>query len=55
MLKILDKKERVETAQDFLKLCVLIDAFQHLNYSKRRVQTSASVQTVLEREGFLTP
>lgn len=55
ILRILSKKERVKTARQFLELCVLIDAFQHLNYSKRRLQTSATVRAVLEREGFLTP
>lgn len=55
MLKILQKKERVKTAHDFLGLCELIDLFKKLNYSKRRVNTCEAVRKTLRYEGLLTP
>ena len=36
MLKILDKKERVKSKNDFVELADLIDSFRELNYSKKR-------------------
>lgn len=55
MLKILQRKKLVKNGADFMKICLLIDQFQQLNYSKRRVQTSLVVQKVLQAEGLLTP
>lgn len=55
MLKILQQKKLVKTGADFVKLCLLIDQFQQLNYSKRRIQTSLAVQKTLQAEGLLTP
>lgn len=54
-LKILRRKQLVKSAADFVKLATLVDRFQILNYSKRRIQTSASVQQTLRQEGLLTP
>lgn len=55
MLEILAKKERIATGSDFLELCTLIDQFQTLNYSKKRIQTSNRVRSVLVAEGIITP
>ena len=55
MLTILKKKKLVTDGSDFLKLCALIDQFQLLNYSKKRIQTSSAVQKTLIAEGILTP
>ncbi len=55
MLSILRKKQSVKTAAQFIELASLIDKFQHLNYSKRRINVSASVRSTLKAEGLLTP
>lgn len=55
MLAILRAKARIKTGLDFLKLCQLIDQFQKLNYSKRRIQTYATVYSTLQQEGIVTP
>ena len=36
MLEILDKKETVESKNDFIQLIDLVDKFRDLNYSKKR-------------------
>ncbi len=55
MLRILRVKSVVRNVTDFLNLCALIDKFRELNYSKRRLQTSAAVKQTLLNEGLLTP
>jgi len=55
MLKVLDYKEKVRTAREFVKLAELIDCFQELNYSKKRTQNAKKVRKVLEQEGLLAP
>ncbi len=55
LLSVLNKKQRVKSATDFLELCRRIDAFQQLNYSKKRKTLTNNVATVLKREGLLTP
>lgn len=55
MFSILRKKQSVKTAAQFVELAALIDRFQQLNYSKRRVHMSASVRDTLKAEGLLTP
>jgi len=55
MMRILNSKEKVKNVNDFLKLCSLIDRFQQLNYSKRRIQTYSAVEKTLRNEGLLTP
>lgn len=55
MLAILRQKKRIKNGLDFLKLCQLVDQFQKLNYSKRRIQTYAMVYNTLQLEGIVTP
>lgn len=55
MLEIIKFKRVVRSGADFLKLCLLIDQFQKLNYSKRRINIEAAVREVLQAEGLLTP
>ena len=55
MLDILKKKRKIGNAEDFLKLCILIDKFKELNYSKKRTKTSKEVRKVLKQKGLLTP
>ncbi len=55
MLKILDLKEKVQTIDDFYKICAEIDKFKKLNYSKKRTVVSKTVHDVLEKEKLLTP
>lgn len=53
--KILQEKEKVKTAKDFLKLCKKIDEFKKLNYSKKRSIDVREVRKILEKEKLLTP
>jgi intein-encoded DNA endonuclease-like protein len=55
ILRILGKKQLVKTAAQFIELASLIDKFQQLNYSKRRMHMSASVKSTLKAKGLLTP
>jgi len=55
MSEILEKKRTVKTAKDFIRLSKLIDQFKNLNYSKKRSQTSYSVEKLLKNKGLLTP
>ena len=55
MLNILEKKKKIKTVKDFLKLCILIDRFKELNYSKRRINTTEQVRKILKQKGLLTP
>ncbi len=55
MLSILRRKQSIKTATQFVELACLIDRFQKLNYSKKRIHKSDSVKNTLEAEGLLTP
>lgn len=55
MLKILQIKEKVKNAKDFVKLCEIIDKFKSLNYSKKRINTSKEVRKLLIDKKLLTP
>jgi len=55
MKKILRKKKFVKCADDFLKLCGLIDGYKNLNYSKKRSQNSIEVRKVLVQNNLITP
>ena len=55
MLEILEMKQKIRSALDFLKLAKKIDVFQRINYSKRRIQNSLEVEKVLRKEGLLAP
>ena len=55
MLRILDEKQRVENAGDFLKICKKVDVFEKLNYSKKRKQNSDEVRKILIDKDLLTP
>ena len=55
MKKILEKKKKVKSAIDFLKLCTLIDKYKKLNYSKKRIQITKEVEKNLIKEGLITP
>ena len=54
-LKILDRLSQVNDADDFLKVCHLVDRFKGLNYSKKRTVTSENVRRSLERNNYLVP
>jgi intein-encoded DNA endonuclease-like protein len=54
-LKILGEIRKVSCANDFLKVCQLVDRYKELNYSKKRTVTSVEVGVFLYRHGFLTP
>ncbi len=41
--------------EEFLKWCGQVEAFQALNYSKRRKHVQADVRDFLERMGYLDP
>ena len=55
MLEILERKEKIKKAKDFLELAKRIDLFQKINYSKKRIQNSSKVEKVLKEEKLLTP
>lgn len=55
MLKVLKLKQKVRSADDFIKLSKLIDEFANLNYSKKRIINSLEVERTLRKEGLLTP
>jgi hypothetical protein len=55
IIKILDVKEKVKTPQEFIELCILIDQFKSLNYSKKRTILMEVVKQTLINEGFMTP
>ena len=55
MLEILDMKQKIKSANDFLRLARKIDLFQQINYSKKRIQNSLEVEKVFKKEGLLTP
>ncbi len=53
--EILERLQRVDSADDFLRVCCLVDRFKELNYSKKRIITSKEVEQFLEQHGFLAP
>jgi len=55
MLDILRKKRKIKNAKDFLELCILIDKFKGLNYSKKRINTAKQAEKVLMKKSLLTP
>jgi hypothetical protein len=55
LLEILEVKQKVKTANDFLRLTKKIDLFQGLNYSKKRIQNSLEVEKALKREKLIAP
>ena len=55
MLEILEIKQNIKSAIDFLRLAKKIDVFQKINYSKKRIQNSLEVEKVLKRERLLAP
>lgn len=55
MLEILEMKQKIKSATDFLRLAKKMDAFQKINYSKKRIQNSLEVEKILRKEGLLAP
>jgi intein-encoded DNA endonuclease-like protein len=55
MLEILEIKQNIKSAMDFLRLAKKIDVFQKINYSKKRIQNSLEVEKVLKKERLLAP
>ena len=55
LLEVLDMKQKVKTANDFLELTEKIDLFQKLNYSKKRIQNSLEVKKELKKEKLIAP
>ena len=55
LLEILERKKKIKTPKEFLKLAERIDLFQQMNYSKNRIQNSSRVKKVLKKEGLLAP
>jgi len=55
MKKILNGKKKVKTANDFLKICALVDEYRLLNYSKKRKVLTKEVKKTLKKEGLITP
>ena len=55
MLEILEVKQNIKSAMDFLRLAKKIDIFQKINYSKKRIQNSLEVEKILRKEGLLAP
>jgi hypothetical protein len=54
-LEILDELPRAVDAVRLMSLCHLVDRFQTLNYSKKRVNTSMIVEEFLKSHGYLAP
>ena len=46
-LKILERLKQVETNQDFIEICKLVDLFSEINYSKKRTITHKIVSESL--------
>jgi len=55
MLDILEMKQKIKSAADFVRLAKKIDIFQEINYSKKRIQNSLEVEKTLRKEGLLAP
>lgn len=55
MRKIIRQKSKVKTAEDFLKVCRLVDEYRNLNYSKKRTQNAQEVFEILRKEKIITP
>jgi intein-encoded DNA endonuclease-like protein len=55
LLKILSTKNSIKSAKDFYNLTKEIDAFEKLNYSKKRKHNSERVKDYLLEKGLLTP
>lgn len=55
MLEVLEMKQKIKSATDFLRLAKQIDLFQKINYSKKRIQNSLEVEKVLRKKGLLAP
>lgn len=55
LLKILSNKNNIRSAKDFYNLAKEIDAFEGLNYSKKRKNNSERVKDYLLEKGLLTP
>ncbi len=55
MGKILKYKKEVKNADDFLKICALVDEYRLLNYSKKRKILTKEVKKTLRKEGLITP
>ena len=48
-LRILQKKTKVKTKEDFISLAIMIDKLEELNYSKKRCITSQVVINTLKK------
>ncbi len=55
LLSILNKKQKVKSIKNFIALCRLVDQFENLNYSKKRIQNTKQVLDNLIKIGLLTP
>lgn len=52
LIRILDRKEKIKSGEDFLKIAKLIDRYKELNYSKKR--KIGSEQVIVSKK-FITP
>ena len=52
---ILNQKQNIYSAEDFLKLAVMIDKFRELNYQKKRINTADMVEKHFIERGFIDP
>ena len=55
MLRVLNLKKSRKSVQNFVKMVELIDIFQELNYSKKRIQNFNKVKKTLQKEGLIAP
>ena len=55
MQKILNQKQNIDSADDFVRLAKSIDRFRELNYSKKRINTADVVKKHLIKKNLLTP
>lgn len=52
VLKILEKKRNINSKQEFLELCQLVDSVAELNYSKKRKLTANLVSEYFKNPSF---
>ena len=55
LLSILKQKSKVKSIKSFISLCRLVDKFEELNYSKKRIQNTKQVLANIIKQGLLTP
>ncbi len=55
MQEILNQKQNIDSADDFVRFAKSIDRFRELNYSKKRINTADVVEKHLIEKNLLTP